>query len=168
MFSSHPILGTDCIPWLTSWLGNLPLPTKVPPLDIRPCWGLINHWFPLIRFYQTSISHGGGTLRGGRWTSHFLDSPRSPVRAGDWAQKSTLQQRLAELEKDSGLKNRDGKIRSHGSYHGTGIFTYGPTFGWSLWYISMVLYKACIPREKGKKKWSRDVFKDKSKHPTKL
>ena len=48
--------------------GNLRVPPlKPPPQEIRPYWGTINHWFPLIRPYLGLISwggwHRGGTLR---------------------------------------------------------------------------------------------------------
>ena len=46
-------------------MASQPTPPNVPPPRNKALWsGLINHWFPLIRPYETLIS-GGGYVRGG-------------------------------------------------------------------------------------------------------
>ena len=44
---------------IASIMASQPTTPKVPPLEMKPYEGLINHWFPLIRPYQTLISWGG-------------------------------------------------------------------------------------------------------------
>ena len=44
-------------------MGILATPPKAtPPREIRPCWGTVNHWFPLIRPAIRALFLGGGTL----------------------------------------------------------------------------------------------------------
>ena len=43
---------------------------RTPPRNSRPYQGLINQWFPLIRPAIKPLFLGGGTLGGGRLTSH--------------------------------------------------------------------------------------------------
>ena len=50
--------------WDLSFAQVIHQPRTLPPPETRPYSGLINHWFPLIRPYQTLIS-AGGTLGGG-------------------------------------------------------------------------------------------------------
>ena len=54
----HPFFGGEMIQFdehiVLKWveiMAGQPTPPNVPPPEIRPDQGLINHWFPLIRPY---------------------------------------------------------------------------------------------------------------------
>ena len=74
--------------------GRSTYPPKVPPSETRPYCGLINHWFSLVSLIKP-LFLWGGTLGGGRLTSHkqlnrflplamveFYDSPVEALSHG--------------------------------------------------------------------------------------
>ena len=67
-----------------SWLVNLPPPPKRTPPEIRPCYGVINHWFPLIGpaikpFFLGAVRWGG------RLTSHDNCSQLMTLSHSAWS-----------------------------------------------------------------------------------
>ena len=62
------VFGVQSYP-LTRWLPKIPwmvnLPGHVPRPRTRPCYRLINNWFPLISPFNKALFLAGGTLGGG-------------------------------------------------------------------------------------------------------